>query len=284
MKDILKKLLNSKQELYDVQQLFTKTLETRYQSLTKESTNDLKKDINEELEFSLSSTIRVKSGRIVIKAPKLVWQEEIILTRVPGLKCPHKFYAAFNLIDIEKILENGDVVVERESGKEKILYSSILKESEIILQDKLKIFYEQLQKAIEWKNILEGLIHSRWDDIEENTIKVKKSWIKIFSEHFQFLIYDSKSIKIRGKKSEDEYDKIESDEIIEYKEGGWEKKSSPKNQKPLLILLEDFDLFDKALLNAEKSKKRLMNQGRNILTGLKKCNKPARLLNQLMKT
>ncbi|GAI03932.1 unnamed protein product, partial [marine sediment metagenome] len=109
MKQILKELLNSKQKLQDAQQSFTKTLKTRYQSLTKDSTEGLEREIEEELTFLLSSTVRVRSGRIVIKFPGLGWKNEVVLTRVPGLKCPNEAYPAFNLIDIEEVLENGDM-------------------------------------------------------------------------------------------------------------------------------------------------------------------------------
>lgn len=281
MKQVLKDLLDSKQKLFDMQEFFTKTLEKSYPTLTKVNSDELKRQVNKEIEFLLSSTVRIKSGRVVIKALNFEWTKEIVLTRNPGLKRPYDRDSVFSLTNIILVEKNGDIVrMDRyNSNRRGIIKTSMLKESDLILQDKLKDFYVHLKKIVEWTKILNSFISPSYGDENIKIILENKSRIKICDDHFSFLIYDPES---KERNNSDRLDEINSTRLTDYTRHDYGENPRVAGQEPLLKLWKDYDLFDKALMSAEKKKKDLIRIGKNILKELIVYNKPVRLFNKLM--
>lgn len=275
MKEILKRLLDRKKDLCISQGLFTKTLEDRYPSLiSKDSDND-KKNLEKELECLLSSSVKFRSGRIVIRAPRISWKKKVMLTRNPGLKEPNYSYKAFDLIEIKEIDEDGNLLKAKNNWADlgKVMLG-VLKKSKKIDQEKLTAFYKFLKETLVWKKDLDKLINSGYKD-EKTFISIGSSRIKIHSRDFEIGI-----LKPLGERKYERFDYLMSHEFIEYDSNG---RTGISNQVMLTDFWEHFKQFDKALKEAERSKTKLIKQSKNLFERLKEYNKPFRVLNKLLK-
>lgn len=284
MKQIFKDLLDAKQKMYEIQNFFAKTLKERYPSLMIQSVDDLEGKTNKELDFLLSSTVRIKSGRIVISAPEFGYKNELILTRNPSLKHPHGSYGAFSFTNVKEIIKNGDLIYEKnyyDDNKKKlpIIKTSILKTSKVILQKKLKDFYNFLQTVIEWKKDINKIINRGYND-EKIWIKVGQSRVKIHSCDFEFVV-----INPDAKEKYNEEETIHASQIISYRRGSYQDDEGKiDNQELLLKILSNFEDWDKVLLKAEKTKAKLIKYGTNIVEEMKEYNKPARVLKKIIQS
>ena len=273
MKKILKDLLDSKQKLFDIQKVFVKALDKRYPNLMKMDVDTLEREINNELDFLLSSALRIKSGRILISALRNSWNKEVVLTRNPGLKRPHAFGRDILFTEVNKIDANGDLEMGEPEDFRYSVKMSILADSNIILQDKLKVFYVFLRNAINWKGDTEDFIVQRYHCPDKSLTLGRNSKAQIYSKDFSLRIYDSASR---------DYDQIEASKIQDFESGVREEKLYYQNI--LSKVLEDFDNIDKALLAIELRKKNLINLGKELLKKLKETNRPTRVFHKLLKS
>ena len=291
MKEELKTLLESKAKLFEDQKKFSGVLFQRYPSLISEDLETHIKNLDDELEFLLSSSLKSKSGRIKISAPDLGWKKVVVLTRNPGLKFPYESYQAFKLSRVSKFGDNGDIVKVRNSYNEKkgLVKLSILKESGQIDQEKLEAFYEFLKELIQWKEEEKAFIPDSSSDDDKTGIKIGEHKLNFYNKGFRLYMLREKS-----KRGYYHWAEIWNPEIKRYRVDEWEdyeENEEPgensdlpeiENQKPLLNFLVAFEDFDKILLEHEKLKIELVAKAKDLYQRLKEYNRPFKVLNKLI--
>ncbi|GAI03749.1 unnamed protein product [marine sediment metagenome] len=270
MKEILKQLLDSKENLWKAQRLFSRILEQRYPALVQEDSQEFERKINDELQFLLSSCVKYKTGRILISAPKLGWKKKVVLTRNPGLKYPHECYEAFKLIRIKNIDQEGNFIGADWNDKAKIMMG-VLKNSDQIDQEKFRKFYELLELAIIWQNRTDQMMNNGCSD-DKKKVMVGEDRIKIYNQHFELGI-----LKPKDKGKYDRWEEIDSYEIIDYA-----SDKDINHQDMLTKFWKKFEDFDEALKSQEKLKAELIKRAENLLKDLKDFNKPFKVLMKLI--
>jgi len=307
MKEELRILLDSKARLFQDQKNFSRVLSKRYPCLISENLKIFEDDLNAELEFLLSSSLVSKSGRIKIIAPQLSNAEIVVLTRNPGLKYPHQSYSAFKPSDISEIDEQGNLLGIKEYGDEKRgkVILSALKGMGQINQDKLENFYIFQKEFIVWEKDRKTFIpvHSYRVSNEEGGVKIGDHRIDFYDKGFQLYILKDKNEKGYGRwteikssvlklyKVENWNDSYNDDEMNEDNEelnpeaigrSRRNKSLEIEDQKELISVLNDFESFDKVLLEFENDKVTLVSKGKDLLRRLQDYNKPFRILNKLI--
>lgn len=293
MKEDLTTLLDLKGKLLQAQKNFARVLRKRYPFLMRENLEKWKREISSELDFLLSSSVKPKSGRIVIPAPDLGYKKEVVLTRNPGLKYPHESYSAFHLYDVARIDKNDLIVSDRYDKKLPKVHLSKLIDHFQIDQEKLKSFLDFMEEFVKWsrktKNFLcEGVYD---DDDEKYGIKVGEHKITFQAKGFKL-----KMLVDKREKGYSRWDEIGAFNIKSYRVAEWERFDSDydgdeeeedneeiekvqiENQSLLLKFLGSFEAFDKVLVSQEAQKKEIVELAKSLFQRLQDFNKPFRVL------
>jgi len=280
MKEELKTLLDAKTNLHKAQQNFKRVIKNRYPFLLNEDIGDFREDINNELEFLLSSATKNASTRIEIPSKHVGYKEGVVLTRKPGLKSPHDSYSAFDFTDVSKIDEKGDlwILKDREDEDKKIVRLSMLKTHGQILQEKLGVFYDFLRETILLMKDLDDFVPAHtWNEDNLPRVKVGDHRIKLQDKGFEYEIFNK-----NAKKGYDKFEDIAAEKITAYSPEFYADEEIIDMQDSLMTLLEDFNLLDSALKEQDLRKKNLIDRLQDLLNRLLEFNKPSKILRKLL--
>jgi len=265
MKTIIKRLLDAKKELKEVQDNFQHSIAVTFPNLIKEDICLTEAQLENELEYFLSSALIIKSGRIKIPAA-LMYHKELNLTRNPGLKGAYESYRTIHLLQVRAIKENRDLECKNTYNDNSVIVElSILKDHKHIDQTKLDIFYDLLRKGLHWKKIWEN-----YEKKETGIHKVEDGGIILMDKGFK--------IGLKTNPESAYLTELTTKEIEEF-------KSAFRRDDPdlgfLIKFLEDYDLFEKVLNRLEKEKEEILRKGSVLLEEFKEANKSFRVLQQL---
>ena len=189
MKEILD-LVSAKENLREAQDKFVKKLNADFPCIEKSDTTHLLDEVSSEFELLLSSTVKSKSGRIIIPA-KTGWKDGVVLTRNPGLKRPHEQYTVLKYSSVAEIKEDGTLLFGELQSERKIELG-FLRTILTINQEKLEDFYKFLERFLKIKGVLCSLIENdNWKLKKEEGTSLRKVhglekdlWVILDSQHF----------------------------------------------------------------------------------------------------
>ncbi len=277
--DNLKQLTANKKALRNSQKEFKAVLKETYPHLEKVDLVDWINKTEKELEFLLSSAVRVKSGRVVIPLKtKDLYQNKLILTRSPGLKYPNLSYSCLEFREIHVVEMNGDIVSKTYYGgdKTRTIPLSILSNHEMINQETFQKFLELLKEFVAVKGNPSSKYSSNPEFLtpeDDETLKMEFGKININSKHFVVTLNKSKQ---KGTIS------LESDSLHEYHDhDGWGYDQA--TVEALELFIQKFSVIHKILLDADKKKEKRIEGYRILFQKLKTANHSFRVLNKLLK-
>jgi len=285
MKDLLKNLLDAKSGLFKAQKEFKKALKERYHYLIDENTEDIRKDINNELELLLSSSTRLASTRIEIPSKGIGYNEasSLVLTRKPGLKRPHESYSSIDFTEIDEIDKNGDLRIlpdpTERNDKEGFVKLSFLKTSGNMKQDRLISFYSFLKETVALSKEFKTFVsYHHWSDDQLPKVKCGDHLIQLDNQGFELHIKNYKA-----KTAYEEWNKIESSKLTNYDPNEFEEEEDSDDlHEPLTTMLAQFEIFDEVLLTQNERKKVLMQKAEDLRNRLLEFNKPYKILKKLL--
>lgn len=282
----LKELLEAKKNLWFAQRVFKLSQVKTYPYLEKEELSNLDNEISVELDTLLSATLTIKSARILIPH-KGGFQQNLVLTRSPGLKAVYSCNKDFNLMQENYQLKNGNLVKinqeerppkklkEGEKKMECMIKLSVLKSHQHIKQDILKKFYEFLEKCQAWNlKALEDFEFKYSYSADEDKEKFSETGFRIKTESKNYKIL----IRTNSKLSWKNYLEYDSEYFSDYErsydfneeelknlDGAWENSELKKEFKILKLFSEIKIELDRK----EAIKKMLFELGHNLLKQLK---------------
>ena len=276
MKEIIDQLVSAKEDLKKTQEEFRKDLEIAYPCIEKENSDLVGKTISFELEFLLSSSVKIKSGRIKIPADT-GWRDDVILTRNPALKRPYESYAAVSYQELVKIEEDGTLYFE--TMKKKWIKLGILRTNSKIDKKKLEKFYDFLGRFLSLKKKLDNFIkdnsqYGNNDDKKQEgcyrKLKKEDSYVNLRPIHFTICWKNEK---------DKEGDHWYSNEMTEYMEEESYKNITLKIEREIA---DNFSEIHEILLELEKEKLDIIDKMKVLLAEVKLANKPFRILLKLV--
>lgn len=287
MKQELQTLIKTEEALFNSQIKFKEQLKKEFKCLSEDDLDKLFSTVNNELNLLLSSTLKYKSNRFVLKAKDQNWKDELVLTRNPGLKPPHDGYVSLNWEEVEEIQSNGNLILHgRDEYSEKAAKLACieffpLKSEKNINQEKLLEFYSYLNIYLEIvktvrANLFETHQYNRWrNKKEEPTLIVESVGIVPYSIDFSFRIKEIKN------KDKDSSNVLPASTVHAFKSNDDSYSSSP-SLSDLKEIFKNYDKLEIGLMALEQTKKEIVLKLNNLIDKLKSSNKSFRLLQKLI--
>lgn len=294
LKERLKNLNLKKSGLGKAQILFLSDLIKLYPSLFKVNLYRLWKTCGDELDFLLSSCLRIKSARIKLQYEG-GYKKMVNLSSTPGLKETRSSWKDVKFQEIvsiseDKICDFGKSRDSYRSDSKKKVHLSVLVNHPDILEDRLEKFWEFLQKFIDLR---------KYSGFESNG-----SILKPLKNGFPFLTLSVTDVMISIAKNEDEEKsdsfsllslpkfknefmeklRYESDNSYEYEENTFQDDDNEfetTGSSLIKLIIEKFDLFIKTLAILEKKKEKLAVKTEVFLEEIKAYNRPLKVLKKL---
>lgn len=281
-------LLVTEQNLRVHQVAFTTTMKSKLKHLCTESTDEMQGSIQIELELLLSSSLKYKTGRYKFDATGINWKNALVLTRSPGLKAPHESYSSCNFSSILSIDKNKNLRYKErgyqsssEDGRATIKLSILLKEKNVH-QNKLKSFYDFLERYIKLCKILKDKLkiknynHYSDSDVEWEPIAETKIGILLAPMNYRFVFKNNNENSTRSSLF------VDSETMHTYLERDEGHYSSGCQVRELEMLTKSWEPLWKQLLILDKQKGVVGSDLCKLIKDLKEVNKPFRLLQKLV--
>lgn len=275
----LKDLLGCKENLKQAQEAFVSEWKKTFPCLWTEDIYKHTREINEEMDYLLSSCLKFKSARLLIPTPGF-WFDEVVLTQKPGLKPVHHAQKEVDFIEALEILPNGDVrfLSKCADRSKRILKLSVLKGKHEIRSEKLQTFYSFLQECIDWQKAKRALIATSryyWDedDDEGQSAVIRDNYkIRVFGKGF--------AIKFP------KFEQLESFSLTAYPhQYGDQELPDWKGTKPyisgLMKALEHFPQLSEDLFDLERRKETLISTAKRLREELQKYTNGFKILRKL---
>jgi hypothetical protein len=275
---IIQNAMSLRNRLRDANQIYKSSLHKFFPTLFCISFTEQRRSLDEEVDFYLSSLLTIKSGRIQIPynnqekwGPKF-----LVLTKNPGLKSPHSSSSYINFSSINKMLENGDWILERlernSKGPSKTIGLSVLKEHPNIDQKRYQEFLNIMTKEVSFP--LDSEDFHGWKKCSlKNNPK-----INIFFEDYGVSV----EIEIDSKNHWTSKESME--EICGHftKEKSWGYGHLGASDEYLDVLIgKNFSEIISVLIEAEKDKKILVEKIKILTKRFKVLNQPFKLIKKL---